>query len=82
MARVIQVRTEPIAKPKLVSQLALAHDGTVSGFVFDPEAPERRFTRSTSCLDGLVLRTTYADAFVPELSQQDHNSTLRLRGDH
>ena len=74
MARVIRARTKPTAKPKLVSRLALAHDGTVSGFVFDPEAPERRFTVEI-LLDGLVLRTTYADAFVPELSQQGQNST-------
>ena len=74
MARVIQARTEPIAKPKLVSQLALNHDGTVSGFVFDPEAPERRFTVDI-LLDGLVLKTTYADVFVPELSEQDQNSS-------
>jgi GT2 family glycosyltransferase len=62
-------RTAPAAKPKLISRLALAHDSTVSGFVYDPEAPERRFTVDV-LLDGLVLRTTYADAFVPELLQQ------------
>ncbi|MCA1453663.1 glycosyltransferase family 2 protein [Bradyrhizobium sp. BRP22] len=63
-------RTVPAAKPKLISRLALAHDGTVSGFVFDPEAPERRFTVDI-LLDGLVLRTSYADAIVPELQQQE-----------
>ena len=62
-------RTAPAAKPKLFSRLALAHDNTVSGFVFDPEAPERRFTVDI-LLDGLVLRTTYADALVPELFEQ------------
>ncbi|TAI67906.1 glycosyltransferase family 2 protein [Bradyrhizobium sp. Leo170] len=62
-------RTAPAAKPKLVSRLALAHDSTVSGFVFDPEAPERRFTVDI-LLDGLVLRTTYADSLVPELFEQ------------
>ncbi|MGX9427762.1 glycosyltransferase family 2 protein [Bradyrhizobium sp. LeoA1S1] len=67
IARVIH--TAPAAKPKLISRLALAHDGTVSGFVFDPEAPERRFTVDI-LLDGLVLRTTYADSLVPELFEQ------------
>ncbi|MCA6107127.1 glycosyltransferase family 2 protein [Bradyrhizobium cenepequi] len=62
-------RTAPAAKPKLISRLALAHDGTVSGFVFDPEVPERRFTVDI-VLDGLVLRTAYADALVPELLRQ------------
>ncbi|MBO4221546.1 glycosyltransferase family 2 protein [Bradyrhizobium neotropicale] len=67
IARVIH--TAPAAKPKLISRLALAHDSTVSGFVFDPEAPERRFTVDI-LLDGLVLRTTYADSLVPELFEQ------------
>ncbi|MGY3604024.1 MULTISPECIES: glycosyltransferase family 2 protein [unclassified Bradyrhizobium] len=62
-------RTAPAAKPKLISRLALAHDSTVSGFVFDPEAPERRFTVDI-LLDGLVLRTTYADSLVMELFEQ------------
>jgi O-antigen biosynthesis protein len=62
-------RTAPTAKPKLISRLALAHDSAVSGFVFDPEAPERRFTVDI-LLDGLVLRTTYADSLVPELFEQ------------
>ncbi|WP_043159040.1 glycosyltransferase family 2 protein [Bradyrhizobium sp. Ai1a-2] len=62
-------RTASVARPKLISRLALARDSTVSGFVFDPEAPERRFTVDI-LLDGLVSRTTYADSLVPELSQQ------------
>jgi O-antigen biosynthesis protein len=74
MASIIRARTKPMAKPQVVSRLALAHDGTVSGCVFDPGAPERRFTVEI-LLDGLVLRTTYADAFVPELAQQGQNST-------
>jgi len=74
MARVIRARTEPAAKPKLISRLALAQDGTVSGFVFDPLAPERRFTVDI-LLDGLVLRTAYADSFVPELSRQDRGQS-------
>ncbi|WP_454630019.1 glycosyltransferase [Bradyrhizobium cenepequi] len=37
--------------------------------MFDPEALERCFTVDI-LLDGLVLRTTYADALVPELLQQ------------
>jgi GT2 family glycosyltransferase len=69
MARVTQARTKPSARPKLISRLALAHDSTLSGFVFDSETPERRFTVEI-LLDGLVVRTTYADAFVPELFQQ------------
>jgi GT2 family glycosyltransferase len=73
MASVTQSRTKPAAKAKLISRLALAHDGTVSGYVFDPEAPERRFTVDI-LLDGLVLRTTYADIFVPELFQQGFDS--------
>ncbi|HEU4804193.1 MAG TPA: glycosyl transferase, partial [Nitrobacter sp.] len=73
MAHVIRARKAPIAKPELVSGLALGDDGTVSGFVFDPEAPERRFTVDI-LLDGLVLKTTYADAFAPEYSQQDQST--------
>jgi GT2 family glycosyltransferase len=73
MARVIRARKAPIAKPEMVSRLALGDDGTVSGFVFDPEAPERRFTVDI-LLDGLVLKTTYADAFAPECSQQDQST--------
>jgi len=57
MARVTQARTKPSAKPKLISRLALARDSTLSGFVFDPEAPERRYTVEI-LLDGLVVRTT------------------------
>lgn len=67
IARVTRIASA--AKPKLISRLALAQDDTVSGFVFDPEAPERRFTVDI-LLDGLVLRTIYADAVVPELSAQ------------
>jgi GT2 family glycosyltransferase len=67
-------RKIPIAKPKLVSWLALGDDGTVSGFVFDPETPERRFTVDI-LLDGLVLTTAYADAFAPEGSQHDQGNT-------
>ncbi|WP_439924302.1 glycosyltransferase family 2 protein [Nitrobacter sp. JJSN] len=74
MTRVIGARKVPIAKPKLVSWLALDNDGTVSGFVFDPETPERRFTVDI-LVDGLVLKTAYADAFAPEGSQQNQNKT-------
>lgn len=72
-ARIIRARRQPVAEPKLVTRLALAQDGTVSGFVFDPQAPERRFTVDI-LLDGLVLRTTHADAFVPDLPRQDQTS--------
>ena len=65
MTRVIRSRKARIARPKLVSRLALGGDGTVSGFVFDPEAPEHRFTIDI-LLDGLVLKTVRADAFTPE----------------
>ena len=68
-ARIIRARRQPVAEPKLVTRLALGRDGTVSGYVFDPQAPERRFTVDI-LLDGLVLRTIHADAFVPELAEQ------------
>jgi GT2 family glycosyltransferase len=74
MTRIIPVRKLPIAEPELVSQLALSDDGTVSGFVFDPQAPERRFTVDI-LLDGLVLKTAHADAFAPECCGQDHSNT-------
>lgn len=67
-------RTEPSVKPHLISRLALARDNTISGYVFDPKAPERRFTVEI-LLDGLVLRTAYADALVPELFQQGLDGT-------
>jgi GT2 family glycosyltransferase len=74
MTGVTRVRKAPIARPKLVSRLSLGDDDTVSGFVFEPEAPERRFTVDI-LLDGLVLKTVYADAFAPECSEQDHSNT-------
>jgi GT2 family glycosyltransferase len=74
MTRVIPARKLPIAEPGLVSRLALGEDGTVSGFVFDPRAPERRFTVDI-LLDGLVLKTAHADVFTLEYSQQDHSNT-------
>ena len=74
MTRIIPVRKLPIAEPELVSRLALSDDGTVSGFVFDPQAPERRFTVDI-LLDGLVLKTAHADAFAPECCGQDHSNT-------
>ena len=73
MTRVIRARKSQITNPKLISRLALGDDGTVSGFVFDPEAPERRFTIDI-LLDGLVLKTAYADAFAPECSELDRNN--------
>jgi GT2 family glycosyltransferase len=74
MTRVIRARKAQITKPKLISRLALGDDGTVSGFVFDPDAPEHRFTIEI-LLDGLVLKTAYAAAFVPECSELDRSNT-------
>ncbi|MCP3476621.1 glycosyltransferase family 2 protein [Bradyrhizobium sp. CCGUVB1N3] len=69
MSRLSRPQIEPLITPKLVSRLALASDGTLSGFVYSPQAPERRFTVEI-LLDGLVFRTAYADAFVPALAEQ------------
>lgn len=75
MTRVVRTRKAQIAKPtKLVSRLALGDDGTVSGFVFDPKVPEHRFTIDI-LLDGLVLKTAYADAFAPEYLELDRSNT-------
>ena len=74
MTRVIRARKTQITKPKLISQLSLGGDGTVSGFVLDPDAPEHRFTIDI-LLDGLVLKTAYADAFAPGCSELDRSST-------
>ena len=51
------------------SRCDLLADGRLVGFIFDPEHPERRFTVNV-LLDGLVVATTYADKFVPELFEQ------------
>src|SRR3974390_838875 len=53
----------------LTSRCDLLADGRLVGFIFDPEHPERRFTVDV-LLDGLVVATTYADKFVPELFEQ------------
>jgi len=74
MARVTQTRSELSVKPNLISRLVLTYDSTLSGFAFDHDAPERHFTVEI-LLDGLVLRTSYADAFVPELFQQGFDGT-------
>ncbi|MBR0750736.1 glycosyltransferase family 2 protein [Bradyrhizobium jicamae] len=50
------------------SDLALAADGTITGFARDPAEPERRFTVEI-LLDGLVVATRHADAFVPRLAE-------------
>lgn len=68
MSRLSRPQPEPSIRPKLVSRLELAHDGTLSGFAYDAHAPERRYTVEI-LLDGLVFSTAYADAFVPELSE-------------
>ena len=51
------------------SRCDLLADGRLVGFIFDLEHPERRFTVNV-LLDGLVVATTYADKFVPELFEQ------------
>ena len=52
-----------------VSRLALAADGTLTGFVFDPEDLGRNFTVDV-LLDGLVIATCHAASFVPELANR------------
>ncbi|MGJ5206458.1 glycosyltransferase [Bradyrhizobium sp. HKCCYLR20261] len=49
------------------SRLALLADGTLAGFVLDPNDLERRFTVEV-LLDGIVVATAHADHFVPELA--------------
>ncbi|CCD91747.1 Glycosyl transferase, family 2 [Bradyrhizobium sp. ORS 375] len=49
------------------SRLALLADGTLTGFVVDPNDLERRFTVEI-LLDGVVVATAHADNFVPELA--------------
>jgi O-antigen biosynthesis protein len=71
MARIVHSR--PSAReqdaPAETSRVGLAEDGRLVGFVFDPTFPERRFTVEI-LLDGLVVATSYADCFVPELVKQ------------
>src|SRR5262249_8082373 len=55
--------------PAETSHLGLTKDGQLMGYVFDPVCPERRFTVDI-LLDGLVVATSYADSFVPELFKQ------------
>lgn len=66
--------SESSIRPKFVSRLELARDGTLSGFVYDAQMPERRYSVEI-LLDGLVFSTTYADAFVPELAEQAHQAS-------
>ncbi|MDA9543248.1 glycosyl transferase [Bradyrhizobium sp. CCBAU 45321] len=73
MSRLSCHPSESSIRPKLVSRLELARDGTLSGFVYDAQAPERRYSVEIF-LDGLVFSTTYADAFVPELAEQAHQA--------
>src|SRR6516165_2029974 len=71
VARIVHSR--PSAReqdaPAETSRVGLAEDGRLVGFVFDPAFPERRFTVDI-LLDGLVVATSYADSFVPELFKQ------------
>jgi GT2 family glycosyltransferase len=67
------VRSRPSARepdaPAETSRFGLAEDGRLVGFVFDPAFPERRFTLEI-LLDGLVVATSYAESFMPELFKQ------------
>ncbi|MEY9278838.1 glycosyltransferase family 2 protein [Bradyrhizobium yuanmingense] len=74
MSRPSPPQPEPLIRSKLVGRLELARDGTLSGFVYSPHAPERRFTVEI-LLDGLVFTTIYADLFVPELAEQGLQAT-------
>ncbi|WP_396605035.1 glycosyltransferase (plasmid) [Bradyrhizobium sp. YCK136] len=74
MSRLSRQPSERTIRPKLVSRLELARDGTLSGFVYDAQEPERRYSIEI-LLDGLVFSTTYADAFVPELAEQAHQAS-------
>ncbi|MEY9278875.1 hypothetical protein [Bradyrhizobium yuanmingense] len=74
MSRLSRPQPEPSIRPTLVSRLELAYDGTLSGFVYDAGAPERRYSVEI-LLDGLVFSTSYADAFVPELAGQGLQGT-------
>lgn len=51
------------------SRLMLATDGTLTGFVFDEGDFGRRYTVEI-LLDGSILATTHAAAFVPELAER------------
>lgn len=55
--------------PYATSRCDLVEDGRLVGFIFDPKHFERRFTVD-ALLDGLVVATSYADKFVPELFEQ------------
>jgi GT2 family glycosyltransferase len=54
---------------KPASHCDLAQDGRLTGFVFDPDRLERRFTIEV-LLDGLVVATSHANRFVPELFER------------
>ena len=72
MAPVLRSRSRPGRKSAAAvqaSHLALAADGTLAGFIFDPEDLGRRFTVEI-LFDGLVVGTYYATSFVPELSRK------------
>ena len=84
-------RGQPRSKPKStteiqVSRLTLAADGTLTGFVFDPEDLGRSFTVDV-LLDGLVVTTCHATSFVPELADRGmkdarYGFALSLDPDH
>jgi GT2 family glycosyltransferase len=58
---------QPALNP--TSRCDLLQDARLVGFVFDPDYPERRFTVEV-LLDGLVVATSHANRFVPELFEQ------------
>ena len=58
---------QPALSP--TSRCDLLEDARLVGFVFDPDYPERRFTVEV-LLDGLVVATSHANRFVPELLEQ------------
>src|SRR5664280_2233310 len=53
----------------LQTSLELLNGSVFTGFVADPERPAQRFTVEL-LLDGLVIRTAYADIYVQDLAEK------------
>jgi GT2 family glycosyltransferase len=53
----------------LQTSLELLNGSVFAGFVVDPERPAQRFTVEL-LLDGLVIRTAYADTYVQDLAEK------------